>query len=71
MCLLNVLAGAVAGIVPGEEGHFFLSYCRQDDATGFVSRLQRDLVHNGVPIWMDKEDIPAGTANSRAEMGSK
>ena len=46
------------------EKHTFICYARQDKA--FAHKLAKDLRRNGVSIWMDVLDIPAGVRWDRA-----
>src|SRR5262245_46698477 len=49
-----------AGAHPGDliMGHVFVSYVRQDQGT--VERLCRELLANGVEVWLDRESIGLG-----------
>ena len=38
----------------------FLSYSRQDSLRPFVAKLKHDLENEGLTVWLDIEDIPAG-----------
>ena len=39
----------------------FLSYGREPELNQFVCRLKQDLENNGFSVWLDTEDIPAGS----------
>ena len=39
----------------------FLSYDREDTVKEFVRKLKRDLEGAQLSVWLDEEDIPAGT----------
>ena len=39
----------------------FISYDREDTVKEFVGKLKRDLEGAQLSVWLDKEDIPAGT----------
>ena len=44
----------------------FLSYSREDTVKEFVRKLKRDLERARLSVWLDVEDIPAGTEESLA-----
>lgn len=44
-----------------EAKEIFISYGREPGVIFFVKQLKRDLEHNGFSVWMDAEDIPAGS----------
>ena len=39
----------------------FISYGREPEVTSFVAQLKHDLERNGFTVWLDAEDIPAGS----------
>ena len=39
----------------------FLSYSRENAVKKFVRQLKRDLEDAQLSVWLDEEDIPAGT----------
>lgn len=39
----------------------FISYGREPEVIQFVSRLKADLENGGFSVWLDMEDIPAGS----------
>ena len=39
----------------------FLSYGREQEVQTFVIQLKHDLESNGFTVWLDIDDIPAGT----------
>ena len=39
----------------------FISYGREDGVREFVKQLKADLEANGVSVWLDADDIPAGS----------
>lgn len=39
----------------------FLSYGREPEVTAFVKKLKCDLEARGISVWLDTEDIPAGS----------
>ena len=41
--------------------HLFVSYSREDTVKGFVQKLKKDLEGAHLSVWLDLEDIPAGT----------
>jgi hypothetical protein len=45
----------------GPSKEIFLSYGREQEVQAFVLRLKHDLEKNGFSVWLDLEDIPAGS----------
>ena len=45
----------------GTNKDVFISYDREDTVKEFVCKLKRDLEGAQLSVWLDKEDIPAGT----------
>ena len=39
----------------------FLSYGREPEVSVFVKRLKTDLETRGISVWLDIDDIPAGS----------
>ena len=39
----------------------FISYSREHGVIFFIKQLKSDLEHNGFSVWLDVEDIPAGS----------
>lgn len=39
----------------------FISYGREVEVIAFVKELKKDLEAEGFSIWLDQEDIPAGS----------
>ena len=39
----------------------FLSYGREPEVTAFVKQLKTDLEARGITVWLDTDDIPAGS----------
>ena len=39
----------------------FVSYGREPEVIQFVHRLKGDLENNGFSVWLDTDDIPAGS----------
>ena len=39
----------------------FISYGREPAINQFVQRLKKDLEEGGLIVWLDTEDIPAGS----------
>ena len=44
----------------------FVSYSREDTVKEFVRKLKRNLEREQLSVWLDVEDIPAGTEESLA-----
>ena len=44
---------------PGKD--VFVSYDREDTVKAFVRKLKRDLEGAHLSVWLDEEDLPAGT----------
>ena len=49
---------AASGVKPKEV---FLSYGREPEVSAFVKQLKRDLETRGISVWLDTDDIPAGS----------
>ena len=45
----------------GTNKDVFLSYGREDEVKKFVRKLKKDLEDAQLSVWLDEEDIPAGT----------
>ena len=45
----------------GTNKDVFVSYDREDTVNEFVRKLKRDLEGAQLSVWLDKEDLPAGT----------
>lgn len=39
----------------------FLSYGREPEVSAFVKQLKADLETRGISVWLDTDDIPAGS----------
>lgn len=39
----------------------FVSYGREPEVIAFVTKLKHDLEARGFQVWLDTEDIPAGS----------
>lgn len=39
----------------------FLSYGREPEVSAFVKQLKQDLETRGISVWLDIDDIPAGS----------
>ena len=44
-----------------EEKEIFISYGREPEVNSFVRQVKRDLEEMGFTVWLDLEDIPAGS----------